>query len=47
MIYQEISRMGYSKENITADSAEPKSIAQLRALGLTRIHAAKKAETAY
>lgn len=42
MIYQEISRMGYSKENITADSAEPKSIAQLRALGLTRIHAAKK-----
>lgn len=42
MIYREISRMGYSKENITADSAEPKSIAQLRALGLTRIHAAKK-----
>ena len=42
MIYREISRMGYSKENITADNAEPKSIAQLRALGLTRIHAAKK-----
>ena len=42
MIYRKITRMGYSKENITADSAEPKSIAQLRALGLTRIHAAKK-----
>lgn len=41
-IYQEVSRMGYSKERITADSAEPKSIAQLKALGLVRIHAAKK-----
>lgn len=41
-IYQEVSRMGYSKERITADSAEPKSIAQLRGLGLLRIHAAKK-----
>lgn len=42
MIYTEISRMGYSKEKIIADSAEPKSIVQLRALGLTRIRAAKK-----
>lgn len=41
-IYQEVSRMGYSKERITADSAEPKSIVQLRGLGLPRIHAAKK-----
>ena len=41
-IYQEVSRMGYSKERISADSAEPKSIAQLRGLGLSRIHAAKK-----
>ena len=41
-IYQGVSRMGYSKERITADSAEPKSIAQLRGLGLSRIHAAKK-----
>nr|DAX62231.1 MAG TPA: terminase large subunit [Caudoviricetes sp.] len=41
-IYQEVSRMGYSKERITADSAEPKSIVQLRGLGLSRIHAAKK-----
>lgn len=41
-IYQEVSRMGYCKERITADSAEPKSIAQLRGLGLSRIHAAKK-----
>lgn len=42
MIYQEVDRMGYSKEKITADCAEPKSIAQLKALGLVRIHAAKK-----
>lgn len=42
MIYREINSTGYSKEKIIADSAEPKSIAQLRALGLTRIHAAKK-----
>ena len=42
MIYTEISRMGYSKEKIIADSAEPKSIVQLRALGLVRIRAAKK-----
>ena len=42
MIYTEISRMGYGKEKIIADSAEPKSIVQLRALGLTRIRAAKK-----
>lgn len=33
--------MGYSKENITADSAEPKSIDELKSLGL-RIKGAKK-----
>lgn len=33
--------MGYGKENITADSAEPKSIDELKGLGL-RIRGAKK-----
>lgn len=33
-IAQEITRMGYAKESITADSAEPKSNADLRTLGL-------------
>ena len=37
-----VSEMGYSKERIKADSAEPKSIAYLRKAGLTRIRAAKK-----
>ena len=40
-IHAEVSRMGYSKENITGDSAEPKSIDELRGLGL-RITGAKK-----
>ena len=40
-IYQEITRMGYGKEKITADSAEPKSIDELRGLGL-RVSGAKK-----
>lgn len=40
-IHEKISNMGYSKEHITADSAEPKSIAQLKGLGL-RIAGAKK-----
>ena len=41
-IYQEISDMGLSKEKIIADSAEPKSIDELRSLGLTRIRGAEK-----
>ena len=41
-IFQEVSRMGYAKEQITADCAEPKSIDELRGLGLTRIKGAKK-----
>ena len=41
-ILSKISEMGYSKERIKADSAEPKSIAYLRKAGLTRIRAAKK-----
>lgn len=41
-IYAEICRMGYAKERILADAAEPKSIDRLRDLGLTRICAARK-----
>lgn len=40
-IYQEINKMGYIKEKITGDSAEPKSIDELRGLGV-RITGAKK-----
>jgi phage terminase large subunit len=40
-IHSEVSRMGYGKERITGDSAEPKSIDELRGLGL-RIAGAKK-----
>lgn len=40
-IYKEITEMGYSKERITGDSAEPKSIDELKGLGL-RITGAKK-----
>ena len=40
-IYEEVSRMGYAKERITGDSAEPKSISELSGLGL-RITGAKK-----
>lgn len=41
-IYQNINEMGYSKERITGDSAEPKSIDELRGLGLNRIKGANK-----
>lgn len=41
-IYNLITYKGYSKEKIIADSAEPKSIAELRKLGLRRIKAAEK-----
>lgn len=41
-INAEVVRMGYGKEHITADSAEPKSIDELRGLGLSRIKGAKK-----
>lgn len=41
-IAAEIIKLGYSKERITADSAEPKSIARLRELGLYHIEAARK-----
>jgi len=42
MIYERISAMGYSKERIRADCAEPKSIEELRELGLQRIRPARK-----
>lgn len=41
-IYEKINQMGYSKERITADSAEPKSIDELYSLGLRRITSAVK-----
>ena len=41
-IHKEINSMGYSKEKITADSAEPKSIDRLRDLGLPHIKGARK-----
>jgi phage terminase large subunit len=41
-IYENILEMGYAKEHITADSAEPKSIDELRNLGLYRVRAANK-----
>lgn len=40
-IFEKITSMGYGKERITADSAEPKSIDELKSLGL-RIQGAKK-----
>ena len=42
MIYQKIQGMGYTKEKIVADSAEPKSIDELRELGLQNIRGARK-----
>ena len=41
-IYEKINQMGYSKERITADCAEPKSIDELSGLGLRRITPALK-----
>lgn len=41
-IHTNVTKMGYAKERITADSAEPKSIDRLRELGLSRIRKARK-----
>jgi len=41
-IHQDITKMGYRKERIRADSAEPKSIDRLRELGMSNIKAARK-----
>lgn len=42
MIYQRIFQMGYAKERIRADAAEPKSIDELMEYGLNRIRPARK-----
>lgn len=42
-IAEAIKSLGYAKEVITADSAEKKSIAEIRRLGIDRIRAATKA----
>lgn len=41
-IAAEINRLGYSKEKITADSSEPKSIDRLYTLGIEHIQKARK-----
>lgn len=41
-IYNKLTEMGFKNDLITADSAEPKSIDELRRLGLSRIKGAKK-----
>jgi len=41
-LFGRIQAMGYVKEQISADSAEPKSIDELKALGLRRIRPARK-----
>lgn len=41
-IYDNLVKMGYRKERITADSAEPKSIDRLRELGLSNVKGARK-----
>lgn len=42
VIAQAITNLGFAKERIVADSAEPKSIAELKRLGISRITAAVK-----
>lgn len=42
MIYQRVVGMGYNKEKITGDSAEPKSIQELRDLGINGMRKARK-----
>ena len=41
-IAEEVTKAGYAKEKIRADSAEPKSIDRLYDLGLSHIHRARK-----
>lgn len=41
-IYSNVNEMGYRKEKVRADSAEPKSIDRLRELGMSNIKAARK-----
>lgn len=42
MIADKIKDMGYGKETITGDSAEPKSITEVREYGLSKIRASRK-----
>lgn len=44
VIAQTIINLGFAKERIVADSAEPKSIAELKHLGISRITAAVKGQ---
>ena len=41
-IMEKITALGYAKERIKADSAEPKSIDELREAGLSHVKAARK-----
>ncbi|MGV8153416.1 MAG: PBSX family phage terminase large subunit [Alkaliphilus sp.] len=41
-IYEHVKKIGYAKEKIVADSAEPKSIDELRDLGLVNVKRARK-----
>ena len=41
-IYKEVDGMGYRKERVRGDSAEPKSIDRLRELGMSNIRGARK-----
>ncbi len=41
-IAEAVKQMGYAKEHITADGAEPKSIAELREYGLSRVRGSQK-----
>lgn len=41
-LFERIERMGYRKERIRADAAEPKSIDELREMGMEHIRAARK-----
>ncbi len=43
-IYADIEKLGYRKEKIVADSAEPKSIERLRFLGMYRVRPARKGQ---
>ena len=42
MIAERLTAMGYAKEQIVADSAEPKSVEELRRLGIRRVRGAAK-----
>lgn len=41
-LFELINDMGFRKERVTADSAEPKSISRLKTLGMSRVKSARK-----